>query len=129
MSKQPRQVIRTAARHFAPYDRYGKTVSNMHWLPLSGESGGGDYECYLLRLDPGAASQPHEHTGHEEFLVLEGQLVDHDGTVFEQGDFVKFAPGSQHWSASPQGCLLLVILHGPNRALTATERQALDQSR
>ena len=53
--------------------------------------------------------------GIEEFLVLEGSLVDDDGTVFGAGDSVSFAPGSRHASVAPDGCLIAVFLRGRNR--------------
>ena len=75
----------------------------------------------MLRMDPGAVSKPHEHMGHEEFLILEGSLIDNDGTEYQSGDFVSLLPGSKHSSHTPGGCLLLVILRGNNRALDENE--------
>ena len=72
-------------------------------------------------MDAGARSNPHEHTGHEEFLVLDGELIDCDGQSFKSGDYVHFQPGSKHSSSSPEGCTLLVILRGNNRALRPDE--------
>jgi anti-sigma factor ChrR (cupin superfamily) len=116
-----RQIIDTANGRFKPYDRYGEPVAGMSWIPLSGELMNGVFECFLLRMDAGARSKPHEHTGHEEFLVLEGQLIDCDGQCFASGDFVRFLPGSKHSSHTPEGCTLLVILRGNNRSLRADE--------
>ena len=83
----------------------------MEWLPLSGGAEA-DKEVYLIRFGPGSRSHPHIHQGSEEFLVLDGELTDHDGMVFQTGDFVRFEPGSEHWSFSEKGCTLLVILAG-----------------
>ena len=116
-----REIITTGNENLRPYDRYEKPVPGMHWLPLSGRPLNGDYECFILRMDPGAISNPHEHTGFEEFYMLEGQLIDSDGTEFASGDFVKFLPESKHSSHTPNGCLLLVILRGNNRPLTHEE--------
>ena len=116
-----RQVIATGDDQFKPYDRYGEPIAGMSWIPLSGELLNGSYECFLLRMQPGARSNPHEHTGFEEFLVVDGELVDCDGQVFNSGDYVRFQPGSKHSSHSPGGCTLLVILRGNNRALRADE--------
>jgi anti-sigma factor ChrR (cupin superfamily) len=93
----------------------------MSWIPLSGATGNGSYECFLLRMDAGASSRPHEHTGNEEFLVVDGELIDCDGEVFRSGDYVRFQPGSRHSSHTLAGCTLLVILRGNNRALRADE--------
>ena len=116
-----RQVIDTGDDQFKPYDRYGEPVAGMSWIPLSGELMNGSYECFLLRMQPGSRSNPHEHTGFEEFLVVDGEIVDCDGQVFNSGDYVRFQPGSKHSSHSPGGCTLLVILRGNNRALRADE--------
>jgi len=119
-----REIIDTSSDKFRPYDRYGATVAGMHWVPLSGEMLNGEFECFMLRMDAGAVSRPHEHMGFEEFLVLDGVLVDCDGSEYKSGDFVRLLPGSRHTSHTRDGCLLLVMLRGNNRVLDATE---LDQ--
>ena len=116
-----REIIDTSSDKFIPYDRYSASIEGMHWIPLSGTLNNGKFECFMLRMEAGAVSKPHEHTGHEEFLVLDGILVDCDGTEYKSGDFVRLLPGSKHSSHSPDGCLLLVILRGNNRALGEEE--------
>lgn len=112
-----RRVLRGADAKMRPYDRYGVKREDMEWCPLAGSVDEG-YECFLLRFSPGAVSTPHEHTGQEQFLMLEGELRDCDGTVFREGDFVSFQPGSRHYSVSEAGCTMLVILRGRNRPLS-----------
>ena len=107
----PRSLIRTPDKKFQTYNRYGKTLPGVEWLPLSGGAEVGK-EVYLIRFDPGSRSHPHIHQGSEEFLVLDGELTDDDGMVFRRGDFVRFEPGSEHSSFSKEGCTLLVILSG-----------------
>ena len=115
-----RKLIRTPDEKFHTYDRYGKTLPGVEWLPLSG-GGEANKEVYLIRFSPGSRSHPHIHQGSEEFLVLDGELTDQDGMVFESGDFVRFEPGSEHWSISEKGCTLLVILAGgTNRPVPTT---------
>ncbi len=109
-----RQVIKTNSENFIPYDSYGKPVPGMFWLPLSGERLNGQFECFLLKMDPGSVSNPHKHMGFEEFLILEGSLVDCDGTEYVEGDFVRLLPGSIHSSTSPNGLFALVMLRGNN---------------
>ena len=116
-----RQVISASDDQFKPYDRYGDPVAGMEWIPLSGELQNEEFECFLLRMQAGARSKPHEHTGHEEFLVMDGELIDCDGRTFRSGEFVRFLPGSKHSSHTPDGCTLLVMLRGKNRALTDDE--------
>jgi len=106
---------------FIPYNRYGTAITGMSWLPLSGELLNDVYECFMLRMEPGTSTKAHEHMGHEEFLVLEGHLIDLDGAEYKTGDFVHFLPGSKHSSHSVGGCLLMVVLRGSNRALPINE--------
>ena len=37
----------------------------------------------LYRMAPGSSSQPHEHTCHEQFFVIEGEVTDNDGYVYK----------------------------------------------
>ena len=106
-----RSLIHTPDEKFQTYNRYGKTLPGVEWLPLSGGAKA-DKEVYLIRFSPGSRSHPHIHEGSEEFLVLDGELMDHDGMAFQTGDFVRFESGSEHWSFSEKGCTLLVILAG-----------------
>ena len=98
-----RNIIETGDTTFKPYNRYGDPVDGMSWIALSGDLLNGEFECFLLRMDAGAKSNPHEHTGHEEFLMLDGELIDCDGQVFKRGDYVHFQPGSKHSSTTPKG--------------------------
>ena len=120
-----RNLIRTPDAKFQTYNRYGKTLPGVEWLPLSGGAEA-DKEVYLIRFGPGSRSHPHIHQGSEEFLVLDGELTDDDGMVFRPGDFVRFEPGSEHSSFSEEGCTLLVILAGgTNQPVPATGSDAV----
>ncbi len=81
----------------------------MHWIPLSGEPGNDEVECFILRM------------GYEEILVHDGVLVDCDGRDYNREDFVRLLPVSKHSSHTLERCLLLVILRGNNRALGEDE--------
>jgi anti-sigma factor ChrR (cupin superfamily) len=59
-------------------------------------------------MEPGASSAPHRHGGAEEFLVIEGEIIDNDGVVYRAGDVVWLAPGTEHSSHSPNGALIAV---------------------
>ncbi len=63
---------------------------------------------HVYRMPPGMTTRPHRHNGHEQFLVLEGELIDNDGIVFRVGDLVWFRDGTEHSSYTPDGCLLAV---------------------
>jgi len=124
-----RKIVKTDAGALRPYDRYGDPIAGMSWVPLSGDMHNGEFECFLLKMEAGASSKPHEHTGYEEFLLIDGELVDCDGSVYRRGDFVRFLPGSKHGSHTPGGCTLLVILRGNNRALEADEIEQSNSAR
>lgn len=72
---------------------------------------------HVYRMGPGTRSDAHEHTGDEEFLVLEGELTDHDGTVYRTGDLVWLRKGTKHWSHTEKGCLLAVYIPTAERNL------------
>lgn len=68
---------------------------------------------HVYRMRPGMTTRPHRHNGHEQFLVLEGELIENDGTVFRKGDLVWLRDGTEHCSYSPDGCLLAVHIAAP----------------
>ncbi len=75
-----------------------------------------DVGFYIYKMDPGSRSTPHQHGGAEEFLMLEGELIDNDGTVYRQGDVVWLAPGTEHSSHTETGCLIAVFAEGEESA-------------
>jgi anti-sigma factor ChrR (cupin superfamily) len=107
-SVEKRVVVNAHTTPFLPYDLEGPIQPEMSWLPVSydRETGQG---CYLMRMEPGAVTLAHEHEGMEEFLILEGDLADSDGSVFGAGDFVSYRAGTQHNSWTETGCLLAVF--------------------
>ena len=102
---------------FEPFDNYGAAVVGMSWYKISYDKKNGGQGTYLLKMEPGAKSLPHKHTGYEEFLMLEGELIDPDGKNFKKGDFVSFEPGSSHYSYTKEGCLILVFMRGINQPI------------
>jgi anti-sigma factor ChrR (cupin superfamily) len=117
---QQRQIIDTSRAALRPDDRFGAPTPGLSWLPLDFDEARGE-GLYLVRFAPGASSMPHEHVFGEAFIVLEGVLVDSDGQELRAGAFVRYDPGSRHFSTSPEGCLLGVFLRGRNRRLSADE--------
>ncbi|MDG2416677.1 MAG: cupin domain-containing protein [Pelagibacterales bacterium] len=53
---------------------------------------------------------PHRHAGNEEFYIMEGELIDSDGSILKKGDFVSFKPGSEHSSYKKTGCMILTFM-------------------
>ena len=73
----------------------------------------------LWRLEPGATIPPHDHSGEEECLVLEGS-VDFEGRLYGAGDYLLAPPGLHHTEfVSPDGAVLMIRseLSGPIEAL------------
>jgi len=103
-----RRVVNAYTTPYREYDLEGPVQPEMRWLPVSYDRETGE-GCYLMRMDPGAVTISHEHRGMEEFLIIEGDLVDSDGTVFGPGDFVSYEAGTRHDSRTENGCLLAVF--------------------
>ena len=103
-----RRVFNADDAAFQSYDLEGPVQPEMSWLPISYERSTGQ-GSYLMRMAPGAVTIEHTHPGLEEFLVVAGELIDGDGTVFKAGDFVSYAPGTRHNSRTETGCVLAVF--------------------
>ena len=65
---------------------------------------------HVYRMAPGRSTRGHRHTGEESFFVLEGELIDNDGTVFRKGDMVSYRVGSEHQAHTITGCLMVVYI-------------------
>ena len=70
------------------------------------------YGFHVYRMAPGQTTLPHTHVGDEEFLLIEGDLRDHDGFEYRPGDLVCLRSGTAHSSYSEKGCVLAVYLPG-----------------
>lgn len=103
-----RRVFRIRETGFLPYDLDGPLQPEMSWLPISFDRGSWQ-GCYLMRMQPGAVTVEHSHPGMEEFLILEGELIDSDGALFKAGDFVSYEAGTRHNSRTETGCLIAVF--------------------
>ena len=101
---------------FEPFDNYGSSVPGMSWhkITYNKETGQG---TYILKMEPGSKSKLHEHTNFEEFIMLDGELIDPDGNIFKKGDIVTYEPGSRHSSYTKDGCLILVFMRALNKAI------------
>ena len=101
--------IRTAV--FVPWDPDGLTESGTSILQLNTAQPKG-VGFYIYKMEPGARSAPHRHGGAEEFFIIEGELIDNDGTVFRAGDVVWLGAGTEHSSYAPRGALIAVYAEG-----------------
>lgn len=127
-----RRVVNAHAAEFLTYDLEGPVQPEMSWLPISYDRRS-QQGAYLMRMEPGAKTIEHAHPGMEEFLLLDGELIDSDGAVFRTGDFVSYQPGTRHNSWTTTGCLLAVFewrpparktVKAPSSATAARRRSA-----
>ena len=101
-----RRVTNIFDTPYMTYDLDGSVQKDMQLLNLSYNKDTG-LGWYVIRMAPGAATIPHIHDSREEYLILEGDLIESDGTVLSKGDFVNYAPGTHHNSRTENGCLLI----------------------
>jgi anti-sigma factor ChrR (cupin superfamily) len=66
----------------------------------------------LLRYEAGASVPTHIHRGIEHILVLEGAQQDERGR-YERGSLLIHGRDTNHWVASPEGCVVLAIWERP----------------
>src|SRR5207248_8764301 len=92
---------------FKPFVADGRKIPGQSYLQLD-ETFTEGAGFHIYRMAPGTSSQPHEHTCHEQFLVLEGELIDNDGYVYRPGDFVLLKQGTQHSSHTVTGATIAV---------------------
>jgi anti-sigma factor ChrR (cupin superfamily) len=102
--------------NFKPFDLYGKTIPGMSWHKVSYNAKNG-YGSYILKMNPGAKSLSHKHINYEEFLILDGELIDVDNKIFKKNDLVTFDPETTHSSFTKIGCLILVFMRGINEPI------------
>ena len=111
-----RKITNLNKLKFKPFDKYGTSIKGWSWHRISYDEKT-NFGTYISKLEPGTKTIPHIHTGYEEFLILEGELIDSDGVTFKKGDFISFEPGSKHSSHTINGCLVLVFMRGINQPL------------
>ena len=101
----------------------GVTLEGTWWRNISYDEATGQ-GSYLMIMEPGAKSNPHRHNGPEEFYMVEGDLVDCDGTVYGAGDFISLSGGSAHESHTVSGCKIVVTHRGQVDNITHAELEA-----
>lgn len=106
--RRGRRVVAHQTAMFGDYDLDGIDQPEISLLTISYDRAT-EQGSYFMRMQPGAVTVAHEHPGMEEFLILEGELIDDDGAVFKAGDFVSYEAGTHHNSRTVTGCLILVL--------------------
>ncbi len=118
--KVRRKVVNYKDAEFETYSLQGKPQADLSWHNISW-SDEDDSGFFLIKFDPGGVSIPHEHLGTEEFVILEGEIMDHDGWVYRPGDCVSLAKGSRHFSSSNTGAIVAVFVRGGFTTIGADE--------
>ena len=77
----------------------------------SGKPNGVGFHIY--KMEPGSTTEAHEHTNDEEFLILSGELIENDGTIYREGDLIWLKKGTQHSSHTKNGCVMAVYIETP----------------
>ena len=67
----------------------------------------------LFRMAPGSVLPQHRHIGVEQTFVLEGRLVDDEGSC-AAGNYVWREARSVHTAHAPDGCLMIGIFQKAN---------------
>lgn len=112
-----RRVINYRDADFVTYSLQGTPQDDISWHNISW-SEADDTGFFLVKFEPGGVSIPHKHLGFEEFIILEGELRDHDEFVYRQGDCVSLRAGSKHYSTSHQGAIVGVFVRGGFQTIT-----------
>lgn len=68
----------------------------------------------FVRLDPGTPFPHHEHLGDEYVLVLQGELLDSDGSRYPAGALSALPPDTEHEirAVGPIPCVYLAVVFG-----------------
>jgi ChrR Cupin-like domain len=75
--------------------------------------------AFFLRIYRPGSLPNHWHDTGESILVLEGNFIDDDGTVYEVGDRFDAAANTSHQPTTSMGCLVLAVTSMNDRRLPA----------
>ena len=111
-----RKITKLNKLKFKPFDRYGKPIKGWSWHKISFEKKT-NFGTYISKLDPGTKTFPHIHSGHEEFLILKGELIDSDGTIFKKEILFHISQIVDTRLIQKKGCLILTFMRGQNNLI------------
>lgn len=88
----------------------GKLLSGITYFMLESN----DTWCsYWMKMGTNCQSVLHRHTDVELIMILQGQVKDSTGSIYEKGDCVIYKKDSEHQLYSKHGCIMLVIESRP----------------
>ena len=107
LSSDKRRVVNVEQGQFIPFfDDDGGEDGQVLQVNPNKKTGHG---FHLYRMPAGHTTTAHVHQGDEEFYILEGEIIDHDGYRYRPGDLVWLEAGTKHHSYSPEGALIVVF--------------------
>ena len=109
ISNDERRVANLNQADFQPFVLEGRVHEGQSVLQVN-EAAPLGTGFHIFKMAPGAVTSPHVHTTGEHFVVIDGDLVDHDGYEYKPGDIVYLKPGTVHNSSTRNGCTLVVYL-------------------
>ena len=109
-----RKITNINQLKFKPFNKYGAPIKGWSWHKISFNKKT-NFGTYISKLEPGTKTLEHIHSGFEEFLILQGELIDSDGQIFKKGDLITYGPNSKHSSYTKKGCLILTFTRGHNK--------------
>lgn len=109
IKQEDRRVANIKTAKFKPFFSKGMPDGEVLQLNDAKPLGTG---FHVYRMAPGETTVAHEHLSDEEFLMIEGEVIDHDGVRYGPGDLVWLRKGTKHSSYSPNGCVIAVYLEG-----------------
>jgi len=104
--RKPGKIINTNKAEYYVYDFDGPALDGVYQLDLSYDRDTG-HGAYMIRMEPGTITTRHVHRLREEFLIIEGDIIESDGTVLGPGDYIIYEPGSEHNSRTENGALVI----------------------
>ena len=116
ISLTDRRIVNIHSADFQPFAYPDGTALGDAVLQLDESRAVGE-GFHVYKMPAGMTTRGHRHNGHEQFLILQGELHESDGTILRAGDLVFYGDGSEHSSYTPNGCLLAVHIAGPEFAV------------
>jgi len=111
IAQTERRVANIYTSEFTPIETHGRPDGAVLQLNTTKRPGSG---FYIYKMAPGTTTVAHKHVGDEEFLILDGDLADNDGTQYGPGDLVWLRDGTEHCSTTKNGCLIAVYAEAPD---------------
>ena len=109
VGKGDRKVVNIHDAEYQPWVNKNGELHDSSVLQLDSSNPRG-VGFHVYKMEPGSTTTPHQHTNNEEFLILSGELIENDDTVYREGDLVWMKKGTEHYSHTKTGCVMAVYI-------------------